>query len=70
MNNKSVDQFLVMQATIDDNIQDSDEKMLLLLFSCPPVREVFPNHEVVMFQPQTGTSPYLGYVAYCYVYTS
>ena len=33
----------------------------------PQVREVFPNDEVVMFQPQTLTTMYLGSVAYCYI---
>ena len=36
-------------------------------FFRPPVREDFPNHEVVMFQPWTGTSPYLGSVDYFYL---
>ena len=40
---------------------------LLLLFSCPPVREVCPNYEVVMFQPQTGTPPDLCSVDNCYI---
>ena len=42
-------------------------EMLLLLLTWPPVREVCPNHEVVIFQPWTGTSPDLGSTAYCYV---
>ena len=29
----------------------------------PPVRLVCPNYEVVVLQPQTGTTPYLGLVA-------
>ena len=41
--------------------------LLLLLLSCTPVREVCPNDELVMLQPQIGTSPYLGSVDYCYV---
>ena len=40
---------------------------LLLLFNRPPIHEVCPNHEVT--KPRKGTSPDLGYVAYCYVYT-
>ena len=40
---------------------------LLLLYTCPPVRGVCPNYEVVMFQPQTVTPPYLGSVINCYV---
>ena len=38
-----------------------------LLLSWPPVRELCPNHEVVVFQPQTGTSPDLGSITYCYI---
>ena len=41
--------------------------MLLLLLSWKTVREVYKNHEVVMFQPWTGNSPDLGNVAYWYV---
>ena len=37
--------------------------MLLLLLSWPPVRVVCPNHEVLVFQRQIGTAPYLGSVA-------
>ena len=37
--------------------------LLLLLLTCPPISEVWLNQEVVMFQPLTGTSPYLGSVA-------
>ena len=33
----------------------------------PPVREIFPNHEVMIFQPRTLTTPDLGSVAYCYI---
>ena len=33
---------------------------LLFFLTWPPVRELCKNHEVVMFQPRTGTSPYLG----------
>ena len=40
---------------------------LLLLFSWPPVREVCPDYEVVMFQPRTGTPLDLGPVANCCV---
>ena len=40
--------------------------LMLLLFTCPLVRGVCPNYEVVMFQPHTGTHPYLGSVANCY----
>ena len=36
----------------------------------PPVRVVCPNHEVVLFQPRTGTTPYLGSVANFTFYTS
>ena len=43
--------------------------MLLLLLACPPVRGVCPNHEVMMFQPQTVTPTYLGSVVNCYVAT-
>ena len=39
----------------------------MLFFYWPPVREVCPNYEVVMFQPRTGTPPDLGSVANCYV---
>ena len=39
---------------------------LLLLFYWPLVRGVCPNYEVVMFQPQTRTTPDLGYVSDCY----
>ena len=41
--------------------------ILLLLFSWPPVREVCPNYEVVMFQTQKGTPPDLGSVTNCYI---
>ena len=33
---------------------------MLLLLNSPPVCEVCPNNEVVMFKPRTGTSPDLG----------
>ena len=33
----------------------------------PPVREVCPNYEAVMFQPWTLTTPDLGYIVYCYI---
>ena len=33
----------------------------------PPVRVVCPIHEEVAFQPQTGTTPGISSVAYCYV---
>ena len=39
----------------------------LLLFAWPPVRVVCLNHDVVMFQPWTGTPPYLGSVVNFYV---
>ena len=39
---------------------------MLLLISCPPVREVFPNYEVVMFQPRTGTPTDLGSITNFY----
>ena len=35
----------------------------VLLCLRPPVRGVCPNHEVVVFQPWTGTAPDLGAVA-------
>ena len=35
----------------------------MLLFSWPPAREVWPNYEVGMFQPWSGTDPSLGSVA-------
>ena len=41
--------------------------LLFLLFSWPPIREVCPNYEVVMFQPRIGTPPDLVSVANCYV---
>ena len=34
-----------------------------------PVRVVFPNHEVVLFQPRTLTAPKLGSVANAYTYS-
>ena len=34
--------------------------LLLLLLTLPPVREVCPNHELVMFQPWTENSLYVG----------
>ena len=37
--------------------------LLLLLFVWPPARAVWPNYEVVMFQPWSGTVPGLGSVA-------
>ena len=40
---------------------------MVLLLSWPQVHEVCPNYEVVMLQPQKGTSLDLGYVANCYV---
>ena len=40
---------------------------LLLLFIWPPFYGVCPNHEVVMFQPQTVTPQYLGSVVNCCV---
>ena len=40
---------------------------LLLLLSWPPVCEMCPNYEVMMFQPQTGTPPDLGSVDNCYI---
>ena len=45
----------------------NDTQLLFLLFlllsTRPPVGEVRPNHEAVMFQPQTGTSLDLGSAA-------
>ena len=38
----------------------------VMWFNRPPVREMYPNYEVVVFQPWTVTPPHLGYVAYCY----
>ena len=44
--------------------------LLLILvvdvFYWPPVRTVWPNHEVVEFQPQSVNNTDLGSVAYCY----
>ena len=40
---------------------------MLLLFTCPPVRGVCPNHEGVMLQPQKVNPLYLGSVINCYV---
>ena len=37
--------------------------LLLFLFAWTPVRAVFPNHDVLVFQPPTGTAPDLGSVA-------
>ena len=34
-------------------------RLLLLLLAWPLVRVVCLNHEVVVFQPRTGTAPYL-----------
>ena len=42
-------------------------RLLLLLFSWPLVCQVFPNHEVAMFQPWTGNPPYRGSVANFYL---
>ena len=42
-------------------------QQFLLLFSWPQFREVCLNYEVVMFQPRTGTPPYLGSVTNCYI---
>ena len=39
----------------------------VLLFSWTLIREVFPNYEVMMFQPRTGTTQDLGSFANCYV---
>ena len=36
--------------------------LLLLLYSCPLDRAVWPNYEVVMLQPRSGTATSLGYV--------
>ena len=33
------------------------------LYLRPLVRLLFPNHEMVVFQPQTGTAPDLGFIA-------
>ena len=45
-----------------------------MLFGCDlyvcywtPVHEVYPNYELLMFQPRTSTNPDLGSVAYCYI---
>ena len=38
-----------------------------LLFSWTLVREMYPNYDVAMFQPQTGTPPDLGSAANCYI---
>ena len=43
--------------------------LLLLLLSCAPVRDVCPNHEVVMLQPQIVTPMYPGSVINCCVAT-
>ena len=40
---------------------------LLLFFPCPPVREVCPNYEVVMFQSRIGTPLDLGSLDNFYV---
>ena len=40
--------------------------MLLWLFNRPPVHEMCPINEVTKYCK--GTSPDLGYIAYCYVY--
>ena len=40
---------------------------LLLFFSWPPVYEMCPNYEVVMFQPQTGTPTDLGSISIFYI---
>ena len=38
-------------------------KLLFFLFSWPPACAVWPNYELVMFQPWSGISPSLGSVA-------
>ena len=43
------------------------KKLNPFLFFWPPVREVCTNYEVVMFQPHTGTSTDLGYIANFYI---
>ena len=40
---------------------------MLFFFFWPPVLEVCPNYEVVVYQPWTGTPLDLGSVANCYV---
>ena len=35
------------------------KKVSVRVCTCPPVREVCPNHEVVVFQPQTATPPHI-----------
>ena len=44
------------------------QKITGLFFYWPPVRELCPNYEVVMFQLQTGTLMDLGPTTNCYVY--
>ena len=65
--------FFIMVEVLFIGIQLTDGdirlSMELFLFSCPPVRGVCSNHEVVMFQPRTVTPPYLGSVINCYVAT-
>ena len=34
----------------------------------PPVREVCPNYDLVVFQPRTVNLPHIGSVAYCYTF--
>ena len=46
---------------------EQQNMLLLLLFSWPPVRDMCPNYEVVMFEPWKGTPPYLGSVNNFYV---
>ena len=62
----SLSLILVLTAYIDTTRKGS-WTMFLLLFPCPPIHEVCPNYEVVMYQPQTGTPLYLGSVANCYI---
>ena len=39
---------------------NQSNSVLSILYFQPPDRVVCPNHEVVMFQPRTGTAPDLG----------
>ena len=41
--------------------------LVFVVVHCPPVRLVWPNYEVVVFQPQSVTAPDLVYVTYFYV---
>ena len=47
-----------------------DHVWWVCVYFLPPVHAVFLNHEVVVFQPQTGTAPDLGFVAnYTFYYS-